>query len=127
MDQRTKSTLTELRQKESADAASWLMKNCSIESENSGDAFLLIPRLSWKRSDQRKLAQHYLSRIPYASQKPYEVFASIMSIKTLVEVIEGLMPTNAADRDLLKYHLAPVLRDSAKSDEDRALVERLLK
>lgn len=126
MEQNIKSKLAELRIMESAEAADWLITNCPIGSERSGEAFLIISRLSWKKSDQRRLAEHYLSKVPYASAKPYEAFASIMQTEKLVDVIEGFIPSTETDRDLLRYHLAPVLSKSAKSDADRKAVDALL-
>jgi hypothetical protein len=126
MDQHLKSRLAELRNMPSEDAADWLITNCPVDSE-TGEAFLLIPRLSWKKRDQRKLAEHYLRKIPYASQRPYEVFASIMQIPGFVDVVEKFLPTREADKKLLRYHLSPVLRKSVRSDADRAAVDALMK
>jgi hypothetical protein len=126
MDKELKSKLDELRKMPSEEAADWLLANYPIGSENSGDAFLMIPRLSWKKGDQRKLAEHYLSKMPYANPRPYEAFATIMRTTRLVDIVADFLPASEADKSLLRYHLAPVLTKSVKSDADRAAVEVLL-
>jgi hypothetical protein len=119
MDQRLELILKELRKMTSEEAADWLIQNCPITAENSGDAFLLLPRISWQKCDQLKLANHYLSKIPYASHKPYEVFASFMQLGKLISVMENFLPPNDTDKALLRYHLGPILNRAAKSDSDQ--------
>jgi hypothetical protein len=48
--------------------------------------------LSWKTVDQVRLADHYLSKLPFASETPYAAFASFMSIKRLVGILQRHMP-----------------------------------
>jgi hypothetical protein len=126
MDQRTRTKLAELRAMTSADAADWLLENCALGSEQLGDAFLFIPKLSWRRSDQARLAEHYLSKMQFASGVPYEVFARIMPLRKLVDVIERLLPESETNKDLLRYFLAPILEKAAKSDSDREALQALL-
>jgi hypothetical protein len=126
MDQRLQEKLVDLRKMGSGPAADWLLANCPINSDQSGDAFSIIPRLSWQKNDQYRLAKHYLSKIPYASSHPYEAFASFMPTKKLVDLIGDFLPIDQTDKNLLRYHLTPVLTKSAKTDADRAAVNALL-
>ena len=66
-----------------------------------------------------RIARHYLKKIPFASAKPYEVFASFISIGNFLQVIEEHLPEECSRRSLLLYYLIPVLQKAAKSDADR--------
>lgn len=78
MDERLRSVVSDLREKGSGEAANWLMEHYPVGGANSGEAFTIIPHLSWKRADQVRLAEYYLSGMPFAHAQPYEVFASFM-------------------------------------------------
>lgn len=112
-----------LRAMESAEAADWLMQTYAAESPEWWVAIRLIPERSWKRPDQLRLARHYLRKMPFASPKPYEVFAEIMSFGRLVEVLRECLPADTSKMDLLIYHLAPVLDTASKTELDRKLAE----
>lgn len=116
-------TLNDLRKIPSNRAADWVLLNYPIENPDFWIGLELISHLSWKRSDQVRLAQHYLKRIPFANGKPYEIFSSIMSLKRFIEIIRGNIPTDKESKDLLLYHLLPILQKVAKSSEDHELVQ----
>ena len=86
----------------------------------------LLPHLSWKEADQLKLARHYLSKIPYASAKPYEVFVSFMTLGNFIRVLKEFLPSQEEDKSLLKYHLKSVLSNAATTDAARKSVEDFL-
>lgn len=91
-----------------------------------GEAVLVTPHRSWEKRDQIRLARYYLSRIPFASARPYEAFASFMSVASLTTVLQEFVPVSADRHDLLLYHLSPVLHRKARSDKDRAIVRNFL-
>jgi hypothetical protein len=104
-------------------AADWLMSEYPIDSESYGEAILLIPHRSWKRSDQKRLAHYYFMKLPFSGPGGYEAFSSIMSIKSLLECVRARLPMTESDKNLLFYYLAPVLRDSAKNDGDHQMID----
>ncbi len=126
MEQRLETTLRGLRKLTSAEAADWLLENCPLGSKAWGDAMSLLPHLSWKEADQLKLARHYLSKIPYASAKPYEVFVSFMTLGNFIRVLKEFLPSQEEDKSLLKYHLKSVLSNAATTDAARKSVEDFL-
>ena len=110
----------------SSQAADWLLKTYPVEGQNYGDAIQLISHLSWKQADQIRLARHYLKKIPFASSKVYEVFASFMSFELFVKVLQEQLPINKSDIDLLLYHLRPVLEKYAKTSSDHVLINSFI-
>lgn len=116
----------ELKRVSSEEAATWLMDQYPVNNPDYGRALLLLRSRSWKRTDQIRLARYYFQKIPFASSRPYEVFATFMSIQQLTKAIKENMPTSEADLDLLRYHLEPVLRKSCKSSSDQEIVRSLL-
>ena len=108
-----------LRSMESSEAADWLLEN------HPKDGCIYIAKRSWKKGDQIRLAEHFLSTIPHASAICYEALLSIMSVVRFSNVVEGLMPEKASDRDLLKYYLLPALTKAAKTDEDNFAILQL--
>ncbi|WP_157064337.1 hypothetical protein [Methylobacterium tarhaniae] len=110
----------------SADAADWLIDNYPIQNQNWGEAIAIIPHLSWQRADQIKLSDYYLQKIPYASAKPYEAFAKIMKISTLVSILEKYIPCDVSGKNLLAYYSIGALRDMAKTKVDFDAISRLL-
>ncbi len=110
----------------SNEAAEWLMAHHPVDSESAGEALIIASHLSWKKADQLRLADHYLSKLPFASSRPYEVFASMLPVHKLVAILKDKMPSNEADRDLLWYHAGPVLARASKTVQDTEAVQNLM-
>jgi len=110
----------------SAEAAEWLVGKYGIEQPHWGEAFVLMPHRSWSREDQVLLARHYFQKLPFAQGRPYQVFASLMSLPVLIRVLREFMPHSAQDVGLLLYYLAPVLRQAARSAAEVHEVEEFL-
>lgn len=113
---------TKLKGLASEDAASFLMETFPIEAANYSDAFKVMAHRSWKKTDQLRLARFYLKKTPFVSSKPYEVFASFMSVSALISVLREAISDKPNDRQFIAYHVAPVLKKSIKTDKDRDLV-----
>lgn len=126
MDDRLKTLSAKLGQMTSAQAADWLIETYPVGGAEYGDAITLIPHRSWKRPDQLRLAKHYLQKMPFASSRPYEVFASFMSFDLFIKAIKEQLPSNKTDIDLLLYHLSPVMKKVAKTDADRELMRSFI-
>jgi|SRR6185312_14057337 len=126
MDSRLKILCEELGKMSSSQAADWLMTNYPVDKADYGDAITMLSHRSWKRPDQIRLAQHYLKKMPFASSKVYEAFASFMSFELFLKSINEQVPTDKSDIDLLLYYLLPVLEKSARSDVDRELVKSFI-
>ena len=78
MNERQKLLCAQLAEMGSEQAAEWLMTKYPVESIGYGEALLLIPHRSWKRSDQKRLAQYYFRKLPFSGARGYEAFASFM-------------------------------------------------
>ncbi|MDA7087043.1 hypothetical protein PH586_11670 [Pseudomonas sp. SA3-5] len=126
MNERQKILCAQLAKMESKQAAEWLINRYPVDSIDYGEALLLIPHRSWKRSDQKRLAQHYFIKLPFSGAGGYEAFASFMSVKTFLDCVRERLPMNASDASLLLYYLIPVLNKAAKNDSDRQLIMNLV-
>lgn len=126
MNERQKLLRAQLAKMDSGQAAEWLMTRYPVESIDYGEALLLIPHRSWKRSDQKRLAQHYFRKLPFSGEKGYEAFASFMSVRTFLDCVKERLPMSASDASLLLYYLIPVLNRIAKSNSDRQLIMSLI-
>ena len=82
---------------------------------------------SWKVSDQFRLGEAYLDRLPHASGEMYKAFASFMSLSNLLKLLSSKLPVSRDKQDLLNYYLNPVLIAKSQSEEDKILVRRIFK
>jgi hypothetical protein len=126
MDQKLASLISELRSMNSSEAAEWLIDRYPVGSAGWGHALTIMAHLSWRKADQVRLARHYLSRLPFANPKPYEVFSSFMKFSRLVDILRENSPSSAPDRELLKYYVGPALERAAKKPEDREILEKFI-
>jgi hypothetical protein len=108
-----------LRSMESSEATDWLLEN------HPKDGCIYIAKRSWKKGDQTRLAEHFLSTIPHASAICYEALLSVMSVAWFSGIVEKLIPEKESDRDLLKYYLLPALTKAAKTDKDNSAIIQL--
>lgn len=122
MNDRQKLLCAQLAKMSSEQAAEWLMTKYPVESIDYGEALLLIPHRSWKRSDQKRLAQYYFRKLPFSGARGYEAFASFMSVRAFLDCVKERLPMSASDASLLLYYLIPILDRAAKSDSDRQLI-----
>ena len=126
MDSKLQAIFLELRAMESDQAALWLINTYPISNPEYGDVFQLLRARSWKRADQLRLARYYLQKMPFANSKPYEAFATFMSLKLFISVLRELLPKTRADIDLLVYHLESVLEKTVRTSDDRDAVNAFL-
>lgn len=115
-----------IRAMSSPDAADWLMHAYPAGSFNNGHAFNLLTRRSWLRGDQVRLADHYLAGIPFASDRPYLIFLSFMSVRRFVAVLRNALPSDKSRLRLLRYHLSSDTVLRAISEQDRAVLAAFL-
>ena len=127
MDKRLRDLTRSLRAMGSEQAATWLLDHYPNRTFGAGLAISAIAHLSWKRADQIRLATHYLSNLPHASDVAYRAFTSFMAVPRFLRVIEGHLPVAEDREDLLFYYLIPTLRDAARTDADRDAIARFLK
>ncbi|WP_228022247.1 MULTISPECIES: hypothetical protein [unclassified Pseudomonas] len=126
MDERQRALCAQLVRVNSDQAADWLMTKYPIESADWGEALLLIPHRTWKRSDQKRLAKYYFRKLPFSGPRGYESFAAIMSIKLLIGCVAEAIPAEASKVELLLYYLIPILNKLAKNDSSRQLVREFV-
>jgi hypothetical protein len=88
--------------------------------------FVLIQHMSWKPADQNRLAEHFLSKKPFASAFPYEAFASFMSADRFLAAIERVWPEDQWDRNLLMYHLGGILDRYEAVEKNRSAIEQFV-
>lgn len=108
---------------ESAEAADWLMREYPIESKDYGEALLLLPHRSWKRSDQKRLAKYYFSKLPFASSRGYEAFTAFMSTRLILDCMKEYLPKDKGQLDLLRYNAVPALMRAAKNETGHQLIQ----
>lgn len=122
MDARFTSLCKEMLKMSSEQAAAWLMSEYPIDSGNWSEALVLLPHRSWKKPEQKLLADYYFKNVPFSSSKGYEAFASIMSIKLMILCIKSAVPKDPARSNLMLYYLVPVLERFAKNESDRIAI-----
>ena len=126
MDERYRVLAEKLRALSSADAADHLLANYPVGSEDSGTAIVMIRHLSWEVTDQVRLADHYLSRLPHASAVAYEAFAAIMSRDRFLAAVQGNWPKTDERIELLRYYLYPTIRSHYAPGATNEQIEALL-
>ncbi len=127
MDMALKRECEKIRSMTSEDAATWMLAEYPVSNPAHGRAYQLLPHRSWKRADQIRLADYYFQKIPYASARPYEAFASFMSVHLMLRLIARHMPLAEGDRDLLDYHLRRVARKWARTARDEQAIREFLR
>jgi hypothetical protein len=123
MDAALRAEAEKLREMGSAQAASHLIEHWP---KSHRPTFVLMQHVSWKAPDQVRLAEHFLPKKPFADAFPYEVFASFMSVERFLAAMDRVWPTEAWDRQLLTYHLGPILDKYAASEGNKAAVREFL-
>ncbi|WP_223875552.1 hypothetical protein [Xanthomonas sontii] len=126
MNEKQRILCMQLAKMDSEQAADWLMEKYPIGSMDYGEALLLIPHRSWKRPDQKRLARYYFRKLPFASARGYEAFASFMSTGHLLDCVKERLPMSDSNTDLLLYHMIPVLNRFAKNDSDRKIIAEFI-
>ncbi|OOV89528.1 hypothetical protein [Pseudomonas sp. MF4836] len=124
MDAQLNQQCATLRAMSSAEAAQWLLREYPAASPASAVALQLIPHRSWQRSEQRLLAEHYLT-LSFASARPYQAFCSIMPTRVLADWVAQRLPQSPRDRSLLAYLLLPTLKQNTRTERDAEAMERL--
>lgn len=120
--------LNELRALGSEEAATYLMTRYGVECQYY---FLCPLRLmlhcSWKRSDQVRLAHHFLLTKPFNEHvRSLENFASFMSLRLLIKLMREHMNMKVLDFWTFRNYVERVLTSKAKSERDTALVNQLI-
>jgi len=104
----------------SSQAATFLIEN---GRQSWRPTFVLIQHLSWKVVDQMRLAEHFLPKKPFADAFPYTVFASFMAVDHFLAAIDRVWPHDKSDRDLLDYHLGPILQEFEQTEKGKLAVQ----
>src|SRR5262245_53445049 len=117
MNEEMRKHAAELRKLPSGEIAKWLMTEYPLESAHWGDALILLEHVSLKKNDAGAIARYYLSGLPHASDRAYRVFVKLLSLDGLIDVVQEYLPTDRSRRDLLFYHLDPIIREHARSAE----------
>lgn len=125
MDARLNSLAGELRRRPASEATEWLLREYPLTSHNWGEALTLIGHCSFPRREAKRLAAYYLSRAPYASDRPYVLFAKLLGVAGFLDVLAGV-DIKSDDRALLLYHLQPILR-AAKGKRDPHAVSAFMR
>jgi hypothetical protein len=110
----------------SGEAADWIIERYPLDSLNSGEAMTVISHLSWKKPDQVRLAEYYLSALPFANSKPYEVFASLVPLYKLVDILAKYVPSDDWGKKLLGYHAKSILEGAVKTPKDRDALQSFI-
>lgn len=120
--------LNELRALGSEAAATYLMTQYGVECRHYFHRPLhLMLHCSWKRSDQVRLAHHFLLTKPFNEHvKHLGDFASFMSLRLLVKLIREHMKIGVLDLWTFRNYVELVLTSKAKSERDKALVSQLM-
>lgn len=116
MDESQRENCKLLRDMGSPEAADWLLTNYPK------DGCFYIAKRSWKKSEQLRLAEHFLKTAPHASATCYDALLTIMSITNFLSVLEKYIPENSARKELLRYYLAPSLNKAASSERDKETI-----
>jgi len=103
----------DLGKRSSSEITEWLLARYPVGSADWGTALLLLDHVSVNKVHAKRLAEHYLSRIPYASDRPYRLFAKLLPLDDLIKILRQHLPAKRRDLDLLIYHVGPLIREGA--------------
>lgn len=117
-----------VRALDSGEAADWVMDNYPVGSDLSGKGILIICCRTWKKKDQSRLANYYMSNKPYAHSRFYESFLKVMSIRNFINILEKKLPLNDKDLRMLAYCVIPVLKKYCRKggESEKKLVESFI-
>jgi hypothetical protein len=119
-------TAKKLRSLTSSQAADFIINTYQLEDPEYYKAFQLIPRRSWKKEDQIRLALYYLAKMPFAQSGPYEIFSDFMSLHNFIKVIKTCLPNSKQGIELVLYHIEPILHKYEKTLLDRETVKTFI-
>ncbi|MGU7783245.1 hypothetical protein [Burkholderia sp. PU8-34] len=120
------SICTRLRGMGPGEASDWVLENFPSDDPSYGVVFDIIPKISWRRGDQEKLARYYLKGMPFANDRAYVALSKIMPIDRFIRIAGECMPKSGEDIELVLYYLIPALSEVAKSDSDRARLDNFV-
>ncbi len=112
-----------LRSMKPGEASEWLLQNFPSNDPSYGAVFDIIPKISWRKNDQEKLAKYYLKGMPFANGRAYAALSKVMSLDRFLTVAEECMPQEKGDVELALYYLIPALNGVIKSDSDRVRLD----
>ncbi len=110
----------------SAEAAAWILEKYP-PTVSGGEIFpIIIGHRSWKKREQRLLANSYITQAPFPSSFFYEIFLKFMSVPRFVEVIKRKLPADPSKIDLLIYTLKPALINNQKTNRDADIIREFI-
>jgi hypothetical protein len=103
-----------LRSMNSSEAADWL-----LETYRPKDLCTYVAKRSWKKAEQVRIAEYFLSSIPHATDRCYEALLSVMSVTTFVRVAEKYVRNaDKSDYDLISYYMPRTIKKHCKTPKD---------
>jgi hypothetical protein len=115
MNETMRAQAAELRELPSGRAADWLLQRYP----RGGEAIILLEHISLRKSDYRRLAEHYLVGPTHAHDRAYRLFGHRLGLTRLVRILGETQRRDSRDADLLAYHLRPMLRNAKNAEELR--------
>lgn len=110
----------------SREAAEWLITNFNYEAGNAGEAFLVMQHRSWRKSEQKKLADYYLKNLPHRSDRGYKALLKIMALPTFIDAVSRCLPDGGEHPGLMAYHLRPLLKSHPDYPKYQSFADNLL-
>lgn len=106
-----KDIIEKLRKLDNHERYLWLLNEYPLESKDYYLAFQIIPLFSWGRKERKLLMEYYLSKLPFASERPYLVFLKISPLKEFLDVLDKIVDRKINnDLSLLSYHLDRIFK-----------------
>ncbi|MFP3500981.1 hypothetical protein [Burkholderia sp. SIMBA_062] len=115
-----------LRRMAPNEASDWVLENFPSDDPEYGVVFDIIPKVSWRKGDQEKLAKYYLKGMPFASGRAYRALSKVMPAERFLRIAGECMPEKSEDVCLVLYYLIPALSEIVKSDADRAHLDSFI-
>ena len=116
-----------LREIDNSKAAEWLINHYPRKSDNYSDVFHIIPRVSWKKKERKKIARYYLYNLHFSTQKPFLSFLKIMPVRELIDVLNEIKEYRNDFDELAIYHLQNISASKDMNIENRKLINDFLK
>lgn len=118
----------QLRRMTSAEAANFLMSKAEAYQDKDRTFVRYVKCRSWKVCDQVRLVRFFLDKKPFASEKPYDYFLSVMSVKNFIKILNELDP-ELLDNDLFKYYIRQSLMkiniSGSEADARKGFLEKI--
>lgn len=88
-------------------------------------AVQFVKRLDFSEQDVLKIGEGLFTKLPFANDYAYRVFAENLGVDNFLRLFEGNVPQDARGRDLVNYYLRYIVGDVYGVEVFRSKLEKI--